>query len=84
MLEKTTRDAAFIEALREGLAQFDEWIDAAARVLARERPRGGRRGRAAITHALGFETWRSLERRQGLPREEAVDLMARLAACAAG
>ena len=34
--------------------------------------------RAAIGHALEFETWRSLVRRQGLSRTQAVDAMARL------
>ena len=34
--------------------------------------------RAAIGHALEFETWRSLVRRQGLSRAQAVDAMARL------
>ena len=34
--------------------------------------------RAAIGHALEFETWRSLVRRQGLSRRAAVDLMVRL------
>ncbi|HET9110517.1 MAG TPA: helix-turn-helix domain-containing protein, partial [Ktedonobacterales bacterium] len=31
---------------------------------------------AAIGHALDFETWRSLVRRQGLSQEQAIDLMA--------
>jgi AcrR family transcriptional regulator len=33
--------------------------------------------RAAVGHALDFETWRSLVRRQGLTRRQAVDAMAR-------
>jgi AcrR family transcriptional regulator len=45
------------------------------RRLARGR---SRRARAAIGHALEFETWRSLVRRQGLSRRTAVDLMVRL------
>ena len=39
----------------------------------------GRRARAAIGHALEFETWRSLVRRQGLSRRAAIDAMVRLA-----
>ena len=35
--------------------------------------------RAVIGHALEFETWRSLVRRQGLSRRQAVDAMVRLA-----
>ena len=33
---------------------------------------------AAIGHALDFETWRSLARRQGLTDEEAIEMMVRL------
>lgn len=51
-------------------------------VMAALRRRLGRgrskRARAAIGHALEFETWRSLVRRQGLSRRAAVDLMVRL------
>lgn len=50
-----------------------------ADVLARGRPRR-RSVRAAIGHALEFETWRSLVRRQGLSRTQAVDAMALLVA----
>jgi AcrR family transcriptional regulator len=38
--------------------------------------------RAAIGHALEFETWRSLVRRQGLSRTQAVDAMTRLVSSA--
>jgi hypothetical protein len=38
--------------------------------------------RAAIGHALEFETWRSLVRRQGLTAKQAVDAMVRLVASA--
>ncbi len=43
--------------------------------------RGRRRARvrAAIGHALEFETWRSLTQRHGLEDDEAVDAMVRLA-----
>ena len=41
------------------------------------RPR--RAARAAIGHALEFETWRSLVRGQGLSRKAAVELMSKLA-----
>lgn len=36
--------------------------------------------RAALAHALEFETWRSLTRRQGLTRRQAVDAMLRFVA----
>jgi AcrR family transcriptional regulator len=38
--------------------------------------------RAAIGHAFEFETWRSLVRRQGLSRAQAVDAMTRLVSTA--
>jgi AcrR family transcriptional regulator len=43
----------------------DGWLDSA-------------RSRAAIGLALSFHTWRTLMRREGLPRDVAVDLMVRL------
>ena len=50
---------------------------ALADALAQGRPRR-KSVRAAIGHALEFETWRSLVRRQGLTRTHAVDAMTRL------
>ncbi len=50
-------------------------LDELRRRLGRGR---SRRARAAIGHALEFETWRSLVRRQRLSRRAAVDLMVRL------
>ena len=38
---------------------------------------------AAIGHVLDFETWRSLERRQGLSPERAVELAVGTVRCAA-
>ncbi len=84
MMEKITRDAAAVESLREAMASAAGWFDAATAVLAEGRAGDGARARAALAHALAFDTWRSLVRRQGLAPAEAVDLMARLAACAAG
>jgi AcrR family transcriptional regulator len=84
MLEKTTRDVALVPALRPAMEAFGGWFDAAADALLRGRSkRGVRRRRAAIGHALSFETWRSLVREQHLSRSEAVELMARLVALAA-
>jgi hypothetical protein len=72
------RDAAVVEPLREALAGVAGWYDAAADVLAEGRAGDPARARAAVGHALEFDTWRSLVRRQGLAPEDAVDLMARL------
>ncbi len=82
MLEKIIRDVSLMEVLRPPFARFAEWFDAAAGVLAAGRQ--GDHARAVARHAVEFETWRSLVRRQGLAPPEAVDLMARLAGCAAG
>jgi AcrR family transcriptional regulator len=63
-------DAAIVE---EQAAQLSELADGLAEGFRR------RGARAAVGHALEFETWRSLVRRQGLSRRDAVDAMARLA-----
>jgi len=83
MLEKVARDAALVEAMRAPVARTAEWLAAAAGLLAAGRDDDGPGVRAAIGHALAFDTWRSLVRRQGLAPAEALDLMARLAGCAA-
>jgi AcrR family transcriptional regulator len=78
MLEKTTRDVAVVPALRPSMEAFHGWIEAAADAIVRGRPERGarrRRVRAAVGHALAFETWRSLASHQGLPRAETIELM---------
>jgi AcrR family transcriptional regulator len=85
MLERTTRDLALVPALRPSMEAFRGWLDAAAGAILRGRPERGarrRRVRAAVGHALAFETWRSLAVNQGLPRPEAVELMEALATAA--
>lgn len=83
MLERTTRDAAVVPAMQPVMEEFGGWFGEAADVLMRGRLlRGPRRRRvaAAIGHSLGFGTWRSLTREQGLDRDEAAGLMAGLVA----
>jgi AcrR family transcriptional regulator len=83
MLEKTTRDLTLVPALRPSMDAFGGWLDAAADAILRGRPeRGGRRRRlrAAVGHALAFETWRSLVRHQGISQSETIELMEALAA----
>jgi AcrR family transcriptional regulator len=85
MLEKTTRDVALVPALRPSMEAFLGWLDAAADALLRGRPERGarrRRLRAAVGHALAFETWRSLVSHQGMSRSETIELMQALAAAA--
>ena len=85
MLEKTTRDVALVPALRPSMEAFAGWVDQAADAIVRRRPERGarRRVRAAVGHALAFETWRSLVREQRLSQAEAIKLMEALAAVAA-
>ena len=75
------RDAQVHELNAEIIAEDDRKVAELADELARRLPR--RKGvRAAIGHALEFETWRSLVRRQGLTSAQAVDAMLRLVASA--
>jgi AcrR family transcriptional regulator len=71
-----TRDAEAVpldlRAARE--AEASHLADALARGLPRRKT-----VRAAVGHALAFETWRSLVRREGLSRRQAVDAMVALA-----
>jgi AcrR family transcriptional regulator len=85
MLENVTRDLALVPALRPSMEAFQGWLDAAADALLsgrRERGARRRRKRAAVGHALAFETWRSLVSHQGLSRSETIELMETLAAAA--
>jgi AcrR family transcriptional regulator len=73
------RDAQVHELNAEIIAEDDRMLAEVADDLARGLPRR-KAIRAAIGHALEFETWRSLVRRQGLSRTQAVDAMLRLVA----
>jgi AcrR family transcriptional regulator len=71
------RDAQVHPLNAEIVAEDDRNLAAMADELARGRPRR-KAVRAAVGHALEFETWRSLARRQGLTRRQAVEAMLRL------
>jgi AcrR family transcriptional regulator len=71
------RDAQVHELNAEVISRYDRELAALADALARGLPRR-KSVRAAIGHALEFETWRSLVRRQGLTPRQAVDSMLRL------
>ena len=73
------RDAQVHELNAEVIARYDRDLAEVADGLARGWPRR-KSIRAAIGHALAFETWVSLVRREGLTRKQAVDAMLRLAA----
>lgn len=86
MLERTTRDAPLVPAMRPAVESMAGWFVEAVATIARGRPeRGARRRRveAAIGHAITFATWRSLVREQGLAPPRAVDLMCGLVGLAA-
>lgn len=86
MLEKTTRDATLVPAMRSAVESMGGWFAEAIATIVRGRPeRGARRRRveAAVGHAVSFATWRSLVRQQGLSDSEAVDLMRGLIGLAA-
>ena len=59
---------------------LDYWSEATDVVTSAWRVRGRKRSllRAAVGHALGFTTWLSLVRHQGLTDEQAVEIMLRL------
>lgn len=68
------RDMEADEAVAEVMAEDDRQLAELRDALAAG---GGKRRRAAIGHALRFETWRSLVRGEGLSRAEAVRAMLR-------
>ncbi|MFN2469658.1 MAG: TetR/AcrR family transcriptional regulator [Gaiellaceae bacterium] len=72
------RDISLVPAQRPLMEARSAALGALADGLAQGLPRR-RAVRAAIGHALEFETWRSLVRRQGLSRRAAVSTMVRLA-----
>ncbi len=81
MAELVRRDAATIPAMQPSVQSMGAYFKAAVDGLLRSRrERGGsrRRVRAAIGHAVAFETWRSLVRHNGLSDAEAVRMMATL------
>lgn len=83
MLANLLRDLGVVEAVRRQFSAIVGYMQAAhAALLAGRRLRGrsGRHTRQAIGHAIAFTTWRSLVREQGCARDEAVELMCRLAA----
>jgi len=71
------RDASLVSGYAFRIEEDDAVRAAVADLLARDLPRK-RAVRAAVGHALDFETWRSLVRRQGLTRRQAIEAMLRL------
>ena len=81
MAELVRRDAATMPAMQPSVQSMGAYFDAAVEVLLqgrRERDARRRRLRAGVAHAVAFETWRSIVRRNGLSDAEAVRMMATL------
>ena len=73
-LELFARDATLVPAVHAEMNRYAERLNALADRLA-ETLGGSSVVRAAVGHALAFETWRSLVRREGLTTDAAVDAM---------
>lgn len=87
MIANLIRDEATNENVRRHFGAFHGYMDAARDVLMqgrRERGQARVRVRAAIGHALAFETWRSLVREQDLGNVQAARLMTGFARAASG
>jgi AcrR family transcriptional regulator len=85
MRDNLMRDEATMPVLKRMLGGYRDYLDAARDTLMggrRARGRARERVQAAIGHALGFATWRSLAGEQGLDDSQAADLMCRLVAAA--
>ena len=87
MMAHLLRDIPELPALAEVASPFMRYWEHVVDALARGwNVRGATRGRlrAALGHAVTFETWRSLVRRQGLSEADAVELLVALARGAVG
>ena len=87
MIANLLRDEDTNENVRRHFGAFRGYMDAARDVLMRGRRERGQaraRVRAAIGHALAFETWRSLVREQGLGNVQAARLMGGFVRATAG
>jgi AcrR family transcriptional regulator len=85
MYASLLRDEPVNATVRHHLRGFHDYVRTIEGVLMAGRGlrgRPARRTRAAIGHAIGFPTWRSLTRDQGLSDADAVTLMCRLVSAA--
>ena len=83
MMENLHRDEVTMPTVAERFAGYHGYVDAARDLLMNGRSLRGRprkEARAAIGHALGFRTWQSLTREQGLDDAQAADMMCALVA----
>jgi AcrR family transcriptional regulator len=86
MLRNLLRDEPTVAAVAERFGVYHQYLVAVRDMLLigmRVRGRASERTRAAVGHALAFDTWSSLVRDQGLDDQAAAELMCRLVAGAA-
>ena len=83
MTERLLRDASKVPVLVDTMAPYANFLASLTDALLQGRDET-EEVRAAIAHALAFETWSDLVRRNRLPNEVAADLMTRLTAAAGG
>ncbi|MDT7723790.1 MAG: hypothetical protein QOI21_366 [Actinomycetota bacterium] len=86
MLANALRDADAVPAVEHALKTYRAYLDDVVLALAEAFPprASGTVLSAAIRHAVGFRTWQSLVRLNGLAPEDAVQLMAAMVASAHG
>jgi AcrR family transcriptional regulator len=80
------RDEPLVPGVQSGLRDYYGYLRSIQQNLAARRGPRGRSAdsvRAAIGHALAFQTWRSLTHEQGLSNDDAAQLMCRLVEVAA-
>jgi AcrR family transcriptional regulator len=85
MMANVRRDAPAMPSLATVVSDLPLYFEAVREILARGWGARGRRRTmllAAIGHAIEFETWRSLERRQGLDPGAALEVAAGAVRCA--
>jgi hypothetical protein len=80
MMENLVRDEATVPAVKKQFGAYHEYLQAAATILLKGRGSPSRQLRAAVGHAVGFPTWRSLAVEQDLDDARAAELMGRLVA----
>ncbi len=86
MLRNVLRDLELVDALQPTVVPLRDYLAEAVEILAAGRPARGRRRRmldAALHHALGFHSWRSLAGGDRITRAEAVRLATALVDAAA-
>lgn len=81
MTANVLRDSSLVPALADVLVEMLRYVSSVQEILAQGWSDAGTEKElhiAVIGHAIDFETWRSLVRRQGLTDERAIEVMVRM------